>query len=429
MLPSPGAIAPAVSRLVNALTTEISNQNLGFVDRYLLMLQTHPVAGLGFEVRVLWGLSKLGPYTHERTRVQKWMRANFEQMRGSLLWSVAEMFLAQTIGYCFSEFSTRQEGTEFRLDTLLSLDPRYYRFAGSSGQITHLEYQHPTKARVQIPYEKGVHLVNQPYLTLGRDPYGVAQCQRIVAAWEAWKILVAEMVVCGQRQATPIIVAKVPTSEYIVLVDQFGQPQRDPTTGEEMRIPLTDQITQQLEGLDNRSVLVTDIRNEISALQQMTGASAGNFFFEGLRYLERIMLLGEGVPETVLSTGITGTGDSGLNQGHMALMDLTIGATMQQIKEGLLERVCRPLIEWKFGSQESYGSFDLPDAAQEDTIALLSAIQSITEGKLLSNEDLDVVNRARLLAGLPPLAELIQRLAPQQPQESSKQPLPEGEGL
>lgn len=413
--PSQGAIAPAVSRLVNSLVQTIGNTDANLIDKYLQVLTTHPVAGLGFEIKVLWGLTKLGEYTHPKQRITKWMRANFERMNGSLSWSVAEMFLAIAIGWNFSEMSVRQEGIEWRLDTLLAIDPRSYRFAGSIGAISHLDFFHATRGTVPIPYEKGVHVVNQPYLALGRDPYGIAQMRRVVAAWEAWKILVAEMVICGKRQATPITVAKVPTQEYIVLVDEFGNPLRDEVTGQEKRVPLVDQVTEQLEELDNRSILVTDIRNEISTLQQMTGASAGNFFFEGLRYLERIMLMGEVVPETVVSTGISGTGDSELNTGHTALMSMAIGATIGQIKEGLLERVCRPLIEWRYGEQQLYGEFRLPEEKQEDAVALLGAIKNICDGPLISNQDLQAVNRARELAGLPPTDKVIERVTSNDP--------------
>lgn len=408
-----GAIAPAVTRLVNSLVQSISNTDTNLIDRYLNVLITHPVAGLGFEIKVLWGLTKLGEYTHSKQRIQKWMRTNFERMNGSLNWSVAEMFLAIAIGWSFSEMSTRQEGIEERLDTLLAIDPRMYRFAGSVGNIQFLEFSHPTKGTVKIPYEKGVHIINQPYLAIGRDPYGIAQMRRIVAAYEAWKILIAEMVICGKRQATPITVAKVPTDQSIVLLDQFGQPLRDEVTGQERRIPLVDQATEQLENLENSSIIVTDIRNEISALQQMTSA-VSNFFFEGLRYLERIMLMGEIVPETVVSTGISGTGDSELNTGHTALMDMTIGATLEQIKEGILERVARPLIEWRYGEQENYGAFQVPEQKKEDSVALLNAIKNICDGPLISNQDLQVVNRARELAGLPPTDKVVEKFTTQQ---------------
>ncbi|PZV19206.1 MAG: hypothetical protein DCF22_00630 [Leptolyngbya sp.] len=410
LTPNPGAIAPAVTRLVNTLTAEISNQDANPIERYLDILITHPVAGLGFEIKVLWALTKLGEFNHPKQRIQKWMRQNFEQMRGSLSWSVAEMMLAIAIGYSFSEFSVRQEGTEFRLDTLLAVDPRSYRFEGTGGEITGLKVRQATGTDATIPYEKGVHVVNQPYLALGRDPYGIAQVRRIVAAYEAWKILVAEMIVCGQRQATPIIVARVPTEEYIVETDEFGTPKIDPLTGQEKRIAISDRMVEQLEDLDNRSVLVTDLRNEISALQQMTGASAGTFFFEGLRYLERIMLMGEVVPETVVSTGISGTGDSGLNSGHMMLMEMSIDATLNQIKEGMLERVCRPLIEWRFGNQAAWGAFEVPEEKNEDAIALVGAIKSICDGPTLTNQDLEVINRTRELVGIPPTQTLIQQV-------------------
>lgn len=408
------ALTPAVVRLVNNLLTQISRLDINPIEKYLEVLTMHPVAGLGFEIKVLWGLTKLGEYTHPKARIQKWMRMNFEQMNGSLTWSVSEMFMAIAIGYSFSEFAVKQVGTEFRLDTLLAVDPRYYTFEGTVGNISNVKYQQ-SGLPIDIPYEKGVHIVNQPYLALGRDPYGVAQCKRIVAAWEAWRILISELLLAGQRHITPIAVAKVPSQEFIILTDEYGNPQIDPETGQERRILLSDKTLEQLEGLENNSVIVTDIRNEIEFIQQSAGSGVADFFFQALRYLERIMLMGELVPETVVSTGISGTGDSELNMGHMKLMELGINGALEQIKEGLLERVCRSLIEWRYGAQDNYGAFELPADEQADKVSLLNAIRGIADGPLISNQDLVVVNRARDLAGIPPTTEVIKQVTQSEP--------------
>lgn len=430
--PVAGQLSLGVERFVNQLiSTQISSLDPNPIDKYLDLLVSHPIAGAYFQIKVLLGLSMLGDFTHDRGRVQKWMRKNFEQMRGSLNTSVAEMFLAQAIGFSFSEFSVTQRGMEWMLDTLIAVDPRRYRFQGTAEKIDGIRYSPAGGVQQDIPYEKGVHVVNLPYLAPGRDPYGVAENRRIVAAWEAWKLLAAEMVIAGQRLATPIIVAKVPTREYIVLTDASGNPMVDSATGEEMRIPIGDQVVSQLENLENRSYVVTDIRNEIQALQNMSGANAGQFFFEALRYLERIVGIGQLIPETTMSTGVTGTGDSGLNSGHLALASKAIASFMNQVKEGLLEQLCRPLIDWRFGPQENYGSFPVPEQEEQGKVELLRAIAPLLDKPALSSEDLQVVNRVRGLAGIPETTELIAAVSEPEPSEPADglEPAPDEEAI
>jgi hypothetical protein len=114
------------------------------------------------------------------------------------------------------------------------------------------------------------------------------------------------------------------------------------------------------------------------------------------------------MPETVITTGSQGaSGDSNLNAGHGAILDLVVSSFTQQIKERLIEDVCRFLIFNEFGEQESYGHFKEPEIDSTDNVALLGAIANSAPSGVLGGNDLEVINRSRDLAGIPPIDQIL----------------------
>jgi hypothetical protein len=420
--PQPGQLQYEVQRFANKLINQAISTDPNPIDTYMEMLTVNPIAGAGYIVKVLLVLQQLGEYRHPDEKLQDFIRKNFERMTGSFKLSVAELLIAMAIGYSFSEITVRDDGQNWVLESILGVDPRRFRFEGKVGKIENCVYYAPGLAdSIKIPYDKGIHIVNSPYLALGRDPYGVGDCRRCVAAWQAWKILIAELVITGQRMATPIIAMKVHTDQTITLLDQYGNPMIDPASGLEIQIPAADRALEELERLENRSVLVTDLENQIQVLDQQ-GANPGVFFFEALRYLERIMMLGQLIPETALSTGgRSGVGDSGLNEGHLAMLMMGAGQSADQVKESLLERVCRPLIEWNFGIQDIYGEFVSDEEDSADRVALIEAIGSIINTGAFSKQDLAVINRLQQLAGIPQSETLFKPPAPEPDPEPAQE--------
>jgi hypothetical protein len=167
-----------------------------------------------------------------------------------------------------------------------------------------------------------------------------------------------------------------------------------------------DRMKSALEQIENQSVLVID-RNidEIIAIAQQTD---GAFFLNVLRFLNSQILMAFLMPETVITTGSQGaSGDSNLNQGHGAILDLVVSSFTQQIKERLIEDVCRFLIFNNFGEQETYGEFKEPEEDQTDAVALLGAISNSASSGVLGGVDLEVINRARDLAGIQPIDQIL----------------------
>jgi len=403
--PLKGTLSKEVERLTNSLVNELSNLDTVGIDEYLLMLTTDPICGAGVEIPMLMGALKLGEFTHDDQNIQDWVRQNFVNMQGSLQLSFAEMWQAKPFGHSWSEISCEPKNGSWMLQSIMAVDPRYFRYAGAIGKIDAIKYRTVPQGLVDIPYSKGIHIVNGRHLNLGRDPYGFAECKKAYPYWKAKKLILAAMVIAAQRQATPLLVGKTDLESSFELVDSLGNilPNED---GLPIRGRSGDRIKSALEQIENQSVIVIDkLMDEIVAIAQQTD---GAFFLNVLRFLNSQILMAFLMPETVITTGSQGaSGDSNLNQGHGHILDLVVSSFTQQIKERLIEDVCRFLIFNEFGEQESYGQFKEPEEDKTDSAALLGAIASAAPSGVLGGNDIEVINRSRDLAGIPPIDQIL----------------------
>jgi hypothetical protein len=404
--PLQGTLSKEVERLTNSIINELSNLDTVGIDEYLLMATTDPICGAGIEVPMLMGALKLGKYHHDDENIQDWTRQNFVNMHGSLQLSFAEMWQAKPFGHSWSEISVEPKNGSWMLQSIMAVDPRYFRYAGSIGKIKEIRYRTVPEGLIDIPYEKGIHITNGRHINIGRDPYGFAECKKAYPYWKAKKLILAAMVIAAQRQATPLLVGKTDLESSFELVDSLGNILLNSETGLPIKGRAGDRMKSALEQIENQSVIVIDkVIDEITAIAQQTD---GAFFLNVLRFLNSQILMAFLMPETVITTGSQGaSGDSNLNAGHGAILDLVVSSFTQQIKERLIEDVCRFLIFNEFGEQESYGHFQEPEKNKTDSVALLGAIANASNSGVLGGNDLDVINRSRDLAGIPPIDQIL----------------------
>lgn len=404
--PQEGLLAPAIHALISDMLTELTRDDTNPIQEYIEMLETSPIVGPACEVIVLLILARFGEYQHPDEDIQEWMNSNFEQMTGSLQWSVSELAAMKPLGYSCSEWSIRDNGGEWWLDRICGLDPRKYTFQGKLGAIESLKYQ-GDKGDIIIPYDRVVHTVGRRWLAFG-SPQGKAECRMAVAAWKAWKIVMAEALIAAQRQGTGLVVGKAPSDVMVPLFNPDGSPLLD-RDGNPIRVPAPQALLNQLENLENRTVLATDSANQIDILGQQT---TGELFFQLLKILQQYQLLSFLMPESILTA--TGAGDSNLNSGQRTTLGVVIGSTATQIKEAILEGPVRGLITYNFGEeQESWGSFPEPEESDTDAIALFTALDNAVSHGTFSNQDLAVINRMRELSGIPTIAEIAGNLGNQ----------------
>lgn len=410
MAPSKDTLLPAITRLLQETLTELAPADTVPVRTYRQMAETSPILGAALQVITQLGVLMLGEYEHPDLKIQDFIRANFEQMRGSLQLSLEELLSAFPFGHSLAQWGVEsREGQTWLIDVQI-LDPEKYRFEGRVGLVENVVYK-GEKGDIKLPYggEKGrfVHVINQRHLCY-REPYGIAALRRAKAAWEAWKIIMGELLVAAQRQATPIIVGYADSNATVPLLDSTGAPVLD-KDGEPAVVPAPRALLEQLESLDNRSVLSTDVSNRIEALAQN---ASGDFFFGALNLLQQYQLQALLVPQTILVA--TGVGDSNLNTGHRSTLGSVVRSLVSQIKEQLLETVVRWLIVWNFGENvEELGSFTEPKLDEIAPLDIVDRLTAAVQGGWILPSDLAATNKGREILGMEPLDE--SAIATQQP--------------
>jgi hypothetical protein len=395
--PKADLLSPAVAQLVGEVLSTVSRDDTNPIGDYIEMCRTSPIVGALLDVIRLYAHGMMGEYDNENEDYKTFIIKCFEVMQGSLKMAVDQLMCVKPLGYAVSEWAPIERDGKWVLDAIRILDPRKYEFEGTRNGIEFVVYDGDA-GNIKIPYDRCIHLTNQQHLSFD-DPYGVADCRRVIAPYKAWKIAIAAALIAAKRRGEPVIVGFAPSDQQV----QIGT---DRATGEPIRVPAPQALMGTLQGLENNSIAATDIANKIETIQ----AADGQLIMLVLKELERLQLMGFLVPDTILSA--TGVGDSSLNSGHRSILDLMVGATIDQIKEKLIEQVVRPLLIWEFGEAvEDFGSFPTPKASETGAIDLLNAIANAVYNGAFSAADLDVINRMRELAGLPLVTEVVDPLA------------------
>ncbi|MFN9655560.1 MAG: hypothetical protein ACK55Q_07520 [Dolichospermum sp.] len=395
-------LSPAVQALVSNWIGVIRQSDQNPVDKYAEMLKESPVASAANDLRTLLGVSMMGKYQHFDENIQEFVLTSINRMDGSWSNVIAEILTFVPFGRSFSEVSYAIKKRKAYLDKIRTIDPRYYWFEGYSGNIKQVHYLKNTD--IYIPYENGIHLINQPYLALGGDPYGVATCRKAYPFWQLTKIINACLAIISETQGK-MLVGKTDTANNsaVMINPDTGSPYLDPVTGEPKLYNQGYVMSKNLAESRTNAFAVIDIADEIFAVANETN---GDFWINILSYLESMIMLSWLVPKTVTGMGMSGSGDSNLNSGHRNILELVIKSQMELVGDTLIEKVIRPMIEFNFGEQKDYGIFPVKTQDNEDAIALLSVVNNCVTSGTFSGEDLAVVNRMRELAGIVPLESL-----------------------
>lgn len=411
-------LSPQVQALVSTWIGMVQQSDKNITNTYVEMLKDSPVASAANDLRILLGVTMLGKYQNPNPVIQDFVRKSINAMQGSWLNVVSQILTFIPFGKSFSEVSYAIRKKQATLNIIRTIDPRYYWFEGFDGQISRIHYLRFTD--IYIPYENGIHLVNQPYLALGGDPHGVAICRRAYPYWQLTKVINACMAIASERQATKLLVGKTDTANNSVTMinPETGQPYVDPNTGEPRLFNQGYVMSRNLEDVKNNSYAVIDLADEIEAISHETD---GSFFTNILGYLESMMMLCWLVPRTVTGTGTVASGDSNLNEGHQNILKLVTQSQMEIVGEALIEQAIRPMLEFNYGELEDYGTFPLITEDNTNTIALLNIINNCVRTGTFNKTDLDVINKMRELAGIKALEFLPDEDTEDAPDEDAKE--------
>ncbi|GAA6622857.1 hypothetical protein [Scytonema sp. NUACC26] len=416
-----------LSSRITALTTnviqELSNPNKHSIEEYLEILK-NPWAAAAVDIKAQRAANSLGEYQHKNKEVEKFIKDNIENMVGSLPDIVATLTGAMPFGHMAAEIGFRRKKkfrkVEWRLDGFNVLDPSRLQYAGHYGRLTHVKYN-DTNREIWIPYDKVIHITNGLATNFNRRTvYGNPECEVAYPYVKLYSLIMQEMAISAKTLATGILLGLADADNTILVTDpNTGEPIRD-RNGQPLKRDAVFHLAEQLKLLENHSHIVTDKKNAVSALQIPAGEQ---FWTISEQMLKRCILAAFRVPSMVLDEGSGAMGMATLSVKHMTILDATVEAVVKQIRDNLIEKVCRPLIIWNFGTQDDYGSFEITATSDPQTDSLITQnLMSAMSMGLINQTDMTAQNALRERLKLPPITpEMQQQQAMQQQMLASLQ--------
>ncbi len=398
-----GAIATKIAALCNRVIQDLTSGNSKIsIDELIRFSEADPTAKSCIEIKALRASRILGDFQHEDKKVQDWMRNNFENMSGTLNRTVRKLSSAMTLGRATAEVNLRSSKIgkfgEWRLTGFNILDPRRVVGRGHSGNLTQIKYADGIK-EVYIPFGKCLHIVNGSTNFNEKEFHGSAEMVRAYPYIKLKQLIFAEMGVSAKRLATGILVARGNSNNSVQIYDASGKPVMQ--NGKPVTKSVTEMLNDQLKSLENNSYIVTDKDNDLTALQ--VGGGEG-FWNLAINLCDAAIMKSFLVPRLVLEEGSGALGVNGLGNTQLSIMDATIESVVSDMKDELIEKVCRPLIKSKFGKQKTYGSWELNSKADPQTESLLmNMLVSTMSMGIIPNNDLEAGNKLREYLGLPPV--------------------------
>jgi len=429
-----------ISSEINSLTQQ-GIQEIGRPkDKYTLkeykqLLEVEPLSKACCELKALRAVSSFGDFEHQDKEAQKWIRDNFETMRGSIKSTIREMTSALPLGFACAEWNPTSKAPgrygEWRLESINPLDPERTTFAGHKGKITHVVYHEGNGKKRYIPYWRCLHVTNGISYN---SPYGSAEARRAMPYFKAKQILFAEMLVAGKNSATGILLAQADSNDRVQLMGGDNQPARN-NDGTPKVVSGVDALLYQLQNLDSSGIVATDLKNRVSPLLIPSGDNFWNF---SIMLVKKEIMLSFLTPSLIWDEGsFGGLGNTGMSGNHKNTLDANIAAVVEQLQEEFLEKIVRWLLMNNKSPQvwqRNYGTFKAQAVADPNFQSMqASNLISAIGAQVLPSSDTDVINALRQALGVPPINEkqmmqlLQQQIQMQAMQQAGIAAPPEGE--
>jgi hypothetical protein len=388
-----------ISRLSQSTVQEISRADEVPLSEYLKMMHSDPVVKACVDIKCLRASNTFGIYQHTKPEITEFMQSMFGNMRDTLKKNVGELAVCSALGFSVAEINFKVDKMFLVLDSIYVLDLEKVHFKGAKGNIESVVYNDKASSNINIPYKKVLHITNSSSTTFN-DPFGSAECKRAYKYSKAKMAILSDMILSGRNLATGILVGKVDSNvtTHTTITDAYGNPMIG-SDGKPIRKNATQALFEKLIALENHSVLVTDKNNDIFPINVPDGSQ---FWTNALQQLDKYIMRSFGVPTLVFEEGSGALGVATLSVKQSTLLDATVEVIVNQIQDQIIEKVCKPIIQWNFGKQKDYGKFTIDSSSDPgvEMQQLQSIFTAISMG-IFTPDDPVINNRIRGFLGLP----------------------------
>ncbi len=390
----PGGIASEIARLSDVTLTEIGNLEGKDLGEYILYCTKEPIARQCINLKAMRAAVTFGVYEHDNKEIQDFVHQMFANLDGGIERIISQLASAMPFGFSAAEIVWQYDNNirKWIIKKFIFLDPRRIQFKGGKGRIEYAIYRDRT--RKYLPYFKIIHAVNGAAFDFN-DPFGVPEAKAALPYIKFKNAVLSDMLIAGKNLATGILVGKVNSTKSVNVYDQEGKPRG---TGEKMTAAQA--MSKQFENLENNSYLVTDVENDVTALQVGDGSQ---FWQYSLNLVDQYIKASFSVPQMMFSgnSQTMGPGGATLSNQQMSIMDATIGSIVKQLQEQMIEKALAPVIKLNFGAQKNYGQF-VRGKTEDPNVELnkLGQLISAVSMGILSADDMEVQNKIRHMLGL-----------------------------
>lgn len=320
-----------ITRLLYNLGRHVENTD-EFRGYYGQMMNNDETISSALEYLTGRVILRIGEYTHEDERIKNLVDECTEFIKGTLT-EARRAILRNTFayGYSASEFTLKALGGKWLLSSINTLDPLNTKFKFSKSDDNSLvidsviQYS-PTGIELSIPAGKClIHTYGD-----ANNPYGQSLLKRCYKWWSFKNELPKMWAVALERYGMPLIHARTEDSRN------------------------TEELANALENISGRSYIVTDNVTEITPIS-MSAGDMSNAYSTAEEFCNKMMYRAMFLP-SLLNSGENG-GSYSLGQVHLELFNTTCAALAENYIDAELEQLWRPIIEYNYGAQKSYGNY------------------------------------------------------------------------
>lgn len=391
--PMIGQIGNQLFYTLHLFDKTVYNPDSVMLNEFERMLNTDETVGAAYDFLVLSVVNLIGNYNHPNKEINDFINKCLERMQDTLVKTASSILSAIWAGYSVTEIVWKAEGTSILLDKLVTYHPKSIHFSvNKKGQLESVQqYDFLFDDKTDIPIEKCITY------THGEDfgnHYGKSSFKRIRKNW-LLKDAFLKMWARGlDKYGTPMAIAIVPDGQVI-----------DPDTKE--LVSQLEYATKMLQSLQNGTgmALSVDTNKSNSNIPDVKvtfpGSNVGESFNQAINYLNKMICRGLLIPSLVFDEGAR-SGSYALGASHFDAFMMGVKGIYNKLTDIILDKLIRRLIEYNFGPQISFGSFqlNLPDPGQ--TKAMSEIFVALTNAGFIDPNVEEDFKHVRTITGLPP---------------------------
>lgn len=335
-----------IMQLLGSLDQPIRNTDQ-FRQFYKQMLEEDESVGTGLEYLAGRVVSKIGEFSHDDPRIKALVDHCIESVRGTMT-EIRKDILRNSFAFGFgvAEFTIKSEGGLWVLSSMPVYDPstisfKMARFPDNSYGIGTVVQKSGMGQDIEIPAGKCLIKTHGN----GNSPYGHSLLRRCYRWWAFKRAVPKLWAVALERYGMPLLHGKADAE----------------STGRKLE--------EALANINSKAYIVTNNNSDVQAV----GAPGGDI---SSGYLAADELCDKKIYRALFLPALLASGENGgsysLGRVHLELFNATAVSLAEEYIDCELEQLWRPLIEWNFGPQESYGEFAITDSIPAEERKTLS---------------------------------------------------------